>query len=161
VTDTANTTYKPKPYRKTHPRPVETNFINPNLGLEDLIARQGILAEELNDIFASIASIEDQLRRSEAAEAKGDYADPLWIRKVNGALAHNIRQRDEHGRALGNLRRRITKLENAEKSRAKAFVAVVENLLPAESLREIWAMVDAGGDGFVGVPGVTREGAQA
>jgi hypothetical protein len=77
VTDTANTAYKPKPYRKTHPRPVETNFINPSLGLDDLIARSAIIAEELNDIFASISSIEDQLRRSEAAEANEDYPDPL------------------------------------------------------------------------------------
>jgi hypothetical protein len=82
------------------------------------------------------------------------------IRKVNGALSHNIRQRDEHGRALANLRRRITKLENAEKSREKAFVAVVENLLPAESLREIWRLVEAGDDaGFVGVTGVTENNA--
>jgi hypothetical protein len=163
VTDTANTTYKPKPYRKTHQRPVETNFINPTLGLEDLIARQVILAEELSDILASLSSIESQLKRAEAAEANGDYADPLWIRKVNGALSHNIRQRDEHGRALGNLRRRIAKLENVEKSREKAFVAVVEGLLPVESLREIWAMVDAGSDGFMGVTEAATEnrGAQA
>jgi hypothetical protein len=161
VTDTANT-YKPKPYRKTHPRPVEANFISPTLGVADLVARSAILAEELSDIFASISSIQDQIRRSEAAEANGDYADPLWIRKVNGALNHNIRQRDEHGRALANLRRRITKLENAEKSREKAFVAVVEDLLPAESIREIWRLVEAG-DGLVCVTDAATEnrGAQA
>ena len=72
---------------------------------------------------------------------------------MNAALSHNLRQRDEHGQALANLRRRITKLEKAETLREKAFVAVVEGLLPVESLREIWAMVDAG-DGFVGVAGV-------
>ena len=152
MTDTTN--YKPKPFRQTYPRPVETNFINPSLGVADLAARSTVIAEQLNDIVASISSIQDQIRRSEAAEANGDYAEPLWLRKVNGALAHNVRQRDEHGRALANIRRRITKLENIKTSREKAFVAVVEGLLPVESIREIWARVDA-------ADAATESGAQA
>jgi hypothetical protein len=85
----------------------------------------------------------------------GVYREAVWVRKVHGAQRHFERQHGEHSRALENLSRRIAHLENAEKSRELAFVAMAEELLPAESLREIWRRVEAGDDaGFVGVTGV-------
>jgi hypothetical protein len=110
----------------------------------------------LADLDDSIASIKIQIENSEAVESKlGTYRDAERVRRVHAAQRHYERQRGEHARALENLSRRIAHLENAEKSREKAFVEAARELLPVESLRQIWARVEAGDDrGFIGVTGV-------
>jgi hypothetical protein len=60
---------------------------------------------------------------------------------------------------LENITRRINHLETAKVSREKAFVATASELLPIETMRELWRRVDAGDDaGFVGVTGVELRG---
>jgi hypothetical protein len=135
-----------KRWRPTPARPVEIDFIDPSLGADALVARRAILSLQLGDIADSIASIQTQIATAEAAESNGRYRDAEWVRRVRGAQRHYERQHREHCRALENLSRRIAHLENAEKSREAAFVAMAEELLPAESLREIWRRVEAGDD---------------
>jgi hypothetical protein len=141
-------------------RPAEVDFVDPSLDADALMARRAILSLQLADLDDSIASIKTQIENSEAAEATlGTYRDAAWVRRVHSAQRHYERQRGEHASAIENLSRRIVHLETAEKSRERAFMAAAEELLPTESLREIWRRVEAGDDrGFIGVTGVELRG---
>jgi hypothetical protein len=146
--------------RPTPVRPAEVDFVDPSLDADALMARRAILSLQLADLDDSIASIKTQIENSEAAEATlGTYRDAAWVRRVHSAQRHYERQRGEHASAIENLSRRIVHLETAEKSRERAFMAAAEELLPTESLREIWRRVEAGDDrGFIGVTGVELRG---
>jgi hypothetical protein len=146
--------------RPTPVRPAEVDFVDPSLDADALMARRAILSLQRADLDDSIASIKTQIENSEAAEATlGTYRDAAWVRRVHSAQRHYERQRGEHASAIENLSRRIVHLETAEKSRERAFMAAAEELLPTESLREIWRRVEAGDDrGFIGVTGVELRG---
>jgi hypothetical protein len=149
-----------KRWRPTPARPVEIEFVDPALSADALVARRAILSTQLADLAESIASIRTQLESSEAAEVTlGKYPDTEWVRRVHKAARHFGRQHGEHARAIENLSRRIVYLENTEVSRERAFVEAARKLLPVESLRQIWARVEAGDDrGFIGVTGVELRG---
>jgi len=145
-----------KRWRPAPVRPVEVEFVDTALSVDALVARRAILSLQLADLDDSLASIRTQIESSEAAESKlGVYRDAEWVRRVHAAQRHYERQRGEHVRALENLSRRIAHLEHAELSREKAFLAAAQELLPVETVRELWRRVEAGDDrGFVGVAGV-------
>jgi hypothetical protein len=142
-----------KKRREIPARPIEIEFVDPSLSIDALIARRAILSVQLADVADSVASIGTQIATAEAAEATGGpYRDAQWVRRVRSAQRHYERQHAEHTRALENISRRIAHLESAEESRDAAFVAAAQELLPVETVRELWRRVEAGDDrGFVGV----------
>jgi hypothetical protein len=149
-----------KRWRPTPTRPIEIDFVDPALSVDALVARRAILSLQMGDIADSIASIKTQIESSEAAETTlGSYRDAAWVRLVHAAQKHYERQHGEHCRAIENLSRRIAHLEHAEMSLEKAFLAAAEELLPVETVRELWRRVDAGdGAGFVGVANAATGG---
>jgi hypothetical protein len=142
-----------KRWRPTPTRPIEIDFVDPNMSADALVARRAIISLQMGDIADSIASIKTQIENSEAAESKlGVYRDAEWVRRVHAAQRHYGRQYAEHARAIDNISRRIAHLETVQTSREAAFLAAAEELLPTVSLREIWRRVEAGADsGFIGV----------
>jgi hypothetical protein len=136
-----------KKRREIPARPIECDFIDTSLSIDALVARRAILSLQMGDIADSVASIETQIATAQAAESTmGVYRDAEWVRRVHSALRHFERQRDEHTRAIENISRRIAYLETAEKSRERAFMAAAEELLPIETMRELWRRVDSGDD---------------
>jgi hypothetical protein len=148
--------------RVFYDRPQETDAIDDNLTLKECLERRAVLSRQLSDVASAVDCIRTQFESREIEQiTTGVPTDLVWKRKATSALRFWSRSRDDHNRALKNINSRIKFLEFRKDQRHLAFVAVVAGLLPASRVSEIWAMVDAGGDGFVGVPGVTREGAQA
>jgi hypothetical protein len=130
--------------RVEYPRPPETDRVDPNLSLDELVERRAVISAQLSEIAESVDSIKGQLEAAEQA-ATGVPTNPDWFRRANGALRYFVRQHQDHQRALGNLNRRASQLGQTDSKQAgrKAFIRHARTLLPPETYGAIWSRVNA------------------
>lgn len=130
--------------RIVYERPGEADIVNPKLTLEECLERRAYCSASLSEISACINSIKNQLDLAEVTQTRtGIPTNPIWKQRAAGALRYYGRQHQDYSRALGNLSRRIIKLENIadNKSRAQAFIRKARALLPKETYLGIWSRV--------------------
>ena len=113
---------------------------------EDLIKAKNLVTSAMSVVDDDLISIKSQIDGAQAEVwAGGGYSDPVWWRRVNSALRHKGKQRQQLQAKLGEINRRIRAdrmhTDSArELSDERMFIAIAKLHLPPQTYERLWAL---------------------
>lgn len=105
----------------------------------ELLGHMDVLDEDLTNIKAQIDLAKGR------AEAENIYSDPKWFTSAKSAQRHKNRKRQQLQNFLGDLNRRIRKLEvqaQPKEDKEALFIAAAKAILPDSLYAAVWEEVD-------------------
>jgi hypothetical protein len=140
---------QPKPQRN----PNEQLFAAASTVALDLIKTEDELAKAKQLVTDAMSALDDEIisikSQIEGAQAEvfagGQYSDPVWWRRVNGAARHKGKLRQELQTKLGEINRRIRAARMREnsiqsQSEERLFIAIAKLHLPPQTYERLWEL---------------------